>query len=154
MRGYTVIALDNPKYDANIGGALRATQCYGGSLIVVSGTRFRKWSTDTTSAYKHIPILRTGDKDIMEFVPYNCIPVAVEFISEEKSISLPMFEHPERAFYVFGAEDNTLGARVLDKCKCQVYVPTSYCMNLAATVNVVLYDRLSKAKRREQWWQK
>ncbi len=25
-----------------------------------------------------------------------------------------------------------------------VYVPTRHCMNLAATVNVVLYDRLSK----------
>jgi tRNA(Leu) C34 or U34 (ribose-2'-O)-methylase TrmL len=25
-----------------------------------------------------------------------------------------------------------------------VYIPTTGCMNLAATVNVVLYDRLSK----------
>jgi tRNA(Leu) C34 or U34 (ribose-2'-O)-methylase TrmL len=29
-----------------------------------------------------------------------------------------------------------------------IYIPTRYCMNLAATVNVVLYDRM--AKRGEQ----
>jgi len=28
-----------------------------------------------------------------------------------------------------------------------VYIPTVGCMNLAATVNVVLYDRLAKALR-------
>ena len=33
---------------------------------------------------------------------------------------------------------------VLAWCRDVVYVPTRYCMNLAATVNVVLYDRASK----------
>jgi tRNA(Leu) C34 or U34 (ribose-2'-O)-methylase TrmL len=29
-----------------------------------------------------------------------------------------------------------------------VYIPTVGCMNLAATVNVVLYDRLAKASKK------
>ena len=49
-----------------------------------------------------------------------------------------------RTFYVFGAEDATLGARTLSWCRDVIYVPTAGCMNLAATANVVLYDRLVK----------
>jgi tRNA(Leu) C34 or U34 (ribose-2'-O)-methylase TrmL len=54
------------------------------------------------------------------------------------------YVHPESAFYIFGAEDGTLGARVLERCRDRVMVPTNGCMNLAATVNVVLYDRMRK----------
>ena len=44
----------------------------------------------------------------------------------------------------FGPEDGTLGPEILAWCRDVVYVPTRYCMNLAATVNVVLYDRAAK----------
>ena len=33
---------------------------------------------------------------------------------------------------------------MVDKAHHVVYVPTHGCMNLAATVNVVLYDRMAK----------
>lgn len=52
-----------------------------------------------------------------------------------------------RAFYVFGPEDGTLGSKVLDWCPHRVMVPTRMCMNLAETVNVILYDRVAKAMR-------
>ncbi len=45
---------------------------------------------------------------------------------------------------MFGPEDGTLGDDVLSWCRDVIYVPTRYCMNLAATVNVVLYDRMQK----------
>lgn len=54
---------------------------------------------------------------------------------------------PARAFYVFGPEDGTLGSDILSWCPQRLMVPTRTCMNLAATVNVVLYDRLAKADR-------
>jgi tRNA(Leu) C34 or U34 (ribose-2'-O)-methylase TrmL len=60
---------------------------------------------------------------------------------------LPGYKHPERALYIFGPEDGTLGHDVLDWCRDVVYVPTNGCMNLAATVNVVLYDRMTKTQR-------
>ncbi|CSB46617.1 RRNA methylase%2C putative [Vibrio cholerae] len=34
---------------------------------------------------------------------------------------------------------------MVDQAHYVVYVPTHGCMNLAATVNVVLYDRLAKS---------
>ncbi|GAF89366.1 unnamed protein product, partial [marine sediment metagenome] len=34
-------------------------------------------------------------------------------------------------------------------CKHTIYIPTAYCMNLSATVNVVLYDRMNKRRINE-----
>ena len=45
---------------------------------------------------------------------------------------------------IFGPEDGSLGESVFSYCRDIIYVPTNFCMNLAATVNVVLYDRLLK----------
>ena len=87
-----------------------------------------------------MPVLRT--EDLHDAIPYDTVPVAVDLI--DGATSLKNYVHPERAFYIFGAEDATLGKRVLSWCRDTVYVPTNYCMNLAATVNVVLYDRQSK----------
>lgn len=90
--------------------------------------------------YRHLPLLRPVD--LFDLLPYDCVPVAVDLI--EGAIPLPGYVHPERAYYIFGGEDATLGERVLSRCRDVIYVPTNGCMNLAATVNVVLYDRLAK----------
>ena len=147
MCGYCVIALDNIKTPANLGGAMRAAHCYGGALIVVGGARMariHKIATDTTKAYRHIPMLWAVD--VMTHIPTDCVPVAVDLVAGARD--LRNYVHPERAFYVFGPEDGTLGATILDKCRDKVMVPTVGCMNLAATVNVVLYDRLVKRGKR------
>ena len=78
---------------------------------------------------------------------FDCIPVAVELV--ESAVPLPSYNHPSRAFYIFGAEDATLGQRVLSWCRDVIYVPMDGCMNLAATVNVVLYGRFAKNFMRE-----
>ena len=36
---------------------------------------------------------------------------------------------------------------LVDRCEAVVYLPTEGCLNLAATVNVVLYDRMLKSGR-------
>ena len=36
MRGYAAIGLNNPKIEANLGGALRAAHCYGASMIAIT----------------------------------------------------------------------------------------------------------------------
>src|SRR5690606_30290164 len=76
----------------------------------------------------------------------DCVPVAVDLL--EGATPLCEYTHPERAFYIFGPEDGTLGKAVTSWCRDVVYIPTNYCMNLAATVNVVLYDRLAKQRAR------
>ncbi|MFH7439550.1 TrmH family RNA methyltransferase, partial [Pseudomonas syringae pv. tagetis] len=52
--------------------------------------------------------------------------------------------HPDRALYIFGPEDGSLDQEIPDWCEDVVYIPTEGCMNLAATVNVVLYHRMAK----------
>jgi tRNA(Leu) C34 or U34 (ribose-2'-O)-methylase TrmL len=140
MRGYACIGLDNPKAAVNVGSALRAAGCYGAAMVAMTGNRSGKTPTDTMKQYRHRPLLRV--ENLKDVIPYDCVPVAVDLI--EGAIPLPEYEHPERAFYIFGAEDATLGERVTSWCRDTIYIPTNGCMNLAATVNVVLYDRLVK----------
>lgn len=144
-RGYACIGLHNPKHMENVGGAMRAAYCYGASLVCIQGRRFHRVGTDTPHSYQHIPVVHG---DLHSLIPYNCVPVAVELV--EGARSLVNYVHPEQAFYIFGAEDATLGKQVLEWCRDIIYIPTSTCMNLAATVNVVLYDRMSKRGKRNE----
>ncbi|MCK4674412.1 MAG: hypothetical protein KAT61_00735, partial [Gammaproteobacteria bacterium] len=73
----------------------------------------------------------------------NLSIICVEFA--ENAIALPEYRHPHDALYIFGPEDGTINQNIIDRADAVVYVPTVGCMNLAATVNVVLYDRLAKS---------
>ena len=144
-RGYAAIALDNPKSSINVGSVLRAAGIYGASLVQHSGRRYAKAPTDTMRAYRHMPLIQVDD--VLDSIPYDCVPVAVDIVPGARSLAT--YTHPERAIYVFGAEDQTLGARITSRCRDVIFVPTDGCMNLAAAVNVVLYDRMAKQERRK-----
>jgi tRNA(Leu) C34 or U34 (ribose-2'-O)-methylase TrmL len=146
MRGYAAVGLHQPKTPANVGSVLRAAGCYGVAMVAKTGNRYRQHGTDTQQAWRHLPLIQCDDLKLV--VPYDCVPVAVELVDGARS--LVAYTHPERAFYVFGPEDGTLGASVLGWCRDVIQIPTEYCMNLAATVNVVLYDRLAKQLRGEK----
>jgi tRNA(Leu) C34 or U34 (ribose-2'-O)-methylase TrmL len=141
LRGYAAIGLHRPKNALNVGSAIRAAHCYGASLIATSGQRYSRAPTDVQAGFRHIPLIQCAD--LHDVIPYDCVPVAVDLI--EGARPLHSYVHPERAFYVFGPEDGTLGKKVLSWCRDVIYVPTRDCMNLAATVNVILYDRAAKA---------
>lgn len=146
MRGFSAIGLVRPKDKANIGSVLRAAGCYDARLVALQGPRVkhrdaRTAATDTMKAWRHLPVV-VGD-DVLDMMPVGAVPVAVDLVPG--AVSLVEFEHPESAFYIFGPEDGTLGKAVTDRCAHKVMVPTRQCMNLAATVNVILYDRLAKA---------
>ena len=111
-------------------------------MVATSGGRYKRCATDTMAAFKQIPLIQVDD--LHAVVPFDCVPVAVELLPD--SIPLDRYEHPNRAFYVFGAEDGTLGKSVLSWCRDVVSIPAG-CLNLAAAVNVVLYDRTAKIRR-------
>lgn len=140
QRGFAAIGLVNPKTNLNVGMATRAAGCYQAAMVAVQGKRFHEAKTDPSSSWRHFPLIQTDD--LMSVIPYDCVPVAVEFIKE--STSLPTYVHPERAFYIFGPEDGSIPKEIMKRCRDVIYVPTQQCMNLAATVNVILYDRLAK----------
>lgn len=141
-RGYCAVGLYNPKTPTNVGAALRAVQCYGAAFLATQGARYERSCTDTMAAYRHLPLIQT--EDLHGIVPFDCVPVAVELVDDAQ----PLFnyKHPERAFYIFGPEDGTLGKNVLGFCRDKVYIPMSSatCGNLASVVSTVLYDRAMK----------
>lgn len=145
MRGICAVGLMQPKTNLNVGSVLRAGGAFGVKMVAVEGERYRKAPTDCTKQYRHIPIVQGR---LRELVPYDCVPVAVDLINGAKS--LHSYQHPERAFYVFGPEDGTLGKDVLEWCRDVIYIPTTGCLNLAGAVNVVLYDRTKKLAREER----
>lgn len=143
-RGFSSIGLMRPKHAGNVGSVLRAAFVYGARMVAIQGERTPiREAADTPQTWRHVPVLR-GD-DLRAMIPYDAIPVAVDLVPG--ATPLPSYQHPQRAFYVFGPEDGTLGKDVLAWCPQRVMVPTRTCMNLAATVNVILYDRLAKADR-------
>lgn len=148
-RGFAAIGLHMPKTGANVGSVIRAAMCYGASSVCVSGERIGaqqiKHATNTIAGHKHIPVFRG---DLRDLIPYGSVPVCVDLVDDAESLC--DFKHPHSAFYVFGPEDGTLGKAIMDWCPRRVMVPTRHCMNLAATVNVVLYDRLAKQMRSKE----
>lgn len=121
-RGYAVVALDHPKFGGNIGAAMRAAFCYDARLVVIAGQRFRREQPDTPQAWRHIPTLEVAE--VMDALPYDCIPVAVDLLPG--ATPLPKFVHPERAFYIFGAEDRTLDHEIVSRCPHKVVVPDAH----------------------------
>lgn len=143
-RGYAAIGLFNPKTNINVGSVIRASAAYGAAMVGIQGARFKPSATDPGSNHLHMPVIQSAN--LLDLVPYDCVPVAVEFIKSAQS--LVTYKHPERAFYILGPEDGSISNEILRKCRDVVYVPTHQCMNLAATANVILYDRLAKQQLR------
>ncbi|TWC34126.1 tRNA(Leu) C34 or U34 (ribose-2'-O)-methylase TrmL [Pseudomonas sp. SJZ079] len=140
---YCCIGLSNPKSPENVGSVMRAAGCYGVNSVFYSGTRYARakdFVTDTKRVHLDIPLIAIDD--LQSIIPLGCTPVAVELV--EGARPLPEYTHPDRAIYFFGPEDGSLDKSIRDWCEDVVYVPTQGSMNLAATVNVVLYDRLAK----------
>lgn len=142
-RGFAAVGLHAPKTPSNIGSVLRAAHCFGAALVAASGRRYQYSPADTTKGYRHLPLLQVND--LFDAIPHDCVPVAIDLIDGARDIT--NYIHPERAFYIFGPEDGTLGKAITDRCRDKVFVPTAYCLNLAGCVNVVLYDRQAKQAR-------
>lgn len=143
-RGFACVGLDQPKFDENVGGVLRAAGIFEVSLVALNGSRLRGGGRDTMRAYRHVPVVFAAD--VLSVLPLDCVAVAVDFLPN--AIALPQYVHPERAFYLFGGEDRTLNADMRERCRDAIMIPTQISLNLAACVNVVLYDRAAK---RNEW---
>ena len=142
-RGFAAIGLDRIKCNHNLGGVFRAAGVFGASLVVVSGQRIGKFSTDTMKAHRHIPCVEADD--LWTQIPYGAQPVVIELV--EGARSLDAFIHPESAFYVFGPEDGSVKPQYVKSAAHVVQIPAG-CLNVAAAVNVVLYDRIAKQRRK------
>jgi len=145
------IGLMNPKGAENVGGVMRAAGCYQADQVFYSGLRYdraMKLNTDTKNISSVIPLINIDSlnvNNLIEAVEAGTIIVCVDLI--EGATPLPEFEHPDNVLYIFGPEDGTISQAIVDRADHVVFVPTVGCMNLAASVNVLLYDRLAKSSR-------
>ncbi|GAB5381039.1 MAG: RNA methyltransferase [Aliiglaciecola sp.] len=140
------IGLINPKSPSNVGAVLRAAGCYGASKIFYTGKRYahaKAYATDTKDRLRDIDLKEV--EHIFSDVPRSIRKIAIELV--EGATPLPHFKHPTDAIYIFGPEDGSIPQEVIDQCDEVLYVPTRGCMNLAASVNVLLYDRLAKSSK-------
>jgi tRNA(Leu) C34 or U34 (ribose-2'-O)-methylase TrmL len=148
---FVTIGLINPKNTANVGSVMRAAGCYQADQVLYSGQRYDralKMSTDTKNMSASIPLTNIetlGVYSLADAVDLETKIVCVDLI--QGATPLPAFNHPEKALYIFGPEDGTIDQKVVDRADFVVFVPTIGCMNLAASVNVLLYDRLAKSAR-------
>lgn len=157
---HVTIGLTNPKTPSNVGGIMRAAGCYSVDQVIYTGHRYThaakfigsKNNTDTQKLGEKIPLIAIEDflqlkqpsiKQQLAKLPESTKIICVDLV--EGATPLPHFQHPDQALYVFGPEDGTICQEVIDQADDVVYVPTVGCMNLAASVNVLLYDRLAKS---------
>lgn len=142
------IGLINPKTPENVSRVMRAAGNFRVDRVLYTGERYPRavrLNPDIPNISRQVSenVSLTGVSDLLENVPGNTKIICVEFA--ENAQALPEFEHPDKALYIFGPEDGTIDQKIIDRADEVIYVPTMGCLNLAASVVVVLYDRLAKS---------
>jgi tRNA(Leu) C34 or U34 (ribose-2'-O)-methylase TrmL len=136
------VLLINPKYEHNVGAALRACSCWGvptlrwtGGRVRFDDRRERIPREERMKGYRDVDWRRTQKP----LEGLSGTPVAIEVRANTECLTT--FVHPEDAIYVFGPEDGSIPRPYLALCHRFVFIPTAHCLNLAAAVNVVLAHR-------------
>lgn len=150
----SAILLIDPKYDRNVGAVLRAAHCFGASELRWTGRRVSKLPVkggrlpreERMRQYRNVKFHHDSDEFtvIDRFEEEGFVPVCMEI--SPSAIALPRFEHPERALYVFGPEDNDVPKGIRLRCHQFVRIPTASRtpLNLACAVNVTLAFRYTQ----------
>lgn len=144
-RGFFGIGIFHTKSPQNVGTLWRSAHNFGAAFAFTVGKRYQREASDTTKAWRHVPLYHYLDlDDLIEHLPLDCRLVGVEL--DNRAHSLGGFVHPERACYLLGAEDHGLNPETLRRCHSLVYVPgAERCLNVSVAGSIVLYDRQAKA---------
>jgi tRNA G18 (ribose-2'-O)-methylase SpoU len=139
-RGYFGIGIERTKIEANVGTLWRSAHIFGAAFIFTIGRRYRHQASDTTKAWRSIPLLHYGDfEEFYARLPIDAQLVGVEL--DESAVPIQRFNHPERAVYLLGAEDSGLSKQALDKAHQLVVLPGKFCLNVAVAGSIVMHDR-------------
>lgn len=141
-RGYFGVAAYRPKTSANVGSLWRTAGLFGAAFLGTVGHRYAKQPSDTENTAGHTPLMHYADlDDLLDHLPHGCPLIGVEL--DPRAIPLDSFQHPLRALYLMGAEDNGLPPAVLNRCHHIVQIPTVHprSMNVACAGSIVLGHR-------------
>lgn len=138
------IALQNPKGVDNVGYVIRAAGCFAASHVHYSGDRYDRAARFSGATAKHLDNVSLHKAEsLLDACPEGFTKVAVELVLGAEPLT--EFKHPEKAFYIFGPEDGSLDQTTVNACDHVVFIPATNSLNLAASVNVLLYDRSAKS---------
>jgi tRNA G18 (ribose-2'-O)-methylase SpoU len=152
-RGYFGIGIAAGKTPENVGTLWRTAHAFGAAFIFTVEHRYpdRYSPTDTTKADRHVPLYDHLDAEaFLQSLPVGASLIGVEYGEHAAYVPqpLPEFAHPDRAVYLLGAEDRGIPRELQKECESLIYVPADYCLNVAVTGSMVLYDRTAKVVRR------
>lgn len=142
-RGYCGIGVESICFLQNLGTLWRSAQILKAGFIFTINKRYEDMRTDTMKSWKHIPLFEFSDMEHF----YSSLPKASTLIGielDEKSVPLMTYEHPQRAVYLLGSEDNGLSSEALSICKDVIQIPGEFSLNVSTAGSIILYDRLVK----------
>ncbi len=142
-QGYCAIGVYQGKTEHNIGTLWRSAYILGASYIFTIEKKYKKQSSDVLRTWSRIPLFHHKTfEEFMNHIPYDCRLVAIEI--DDTAEDLSTFQHPKRAIYLLGSENNGLPKSVLDKCHYIVRLKGNSSLNVGVTGSIVLHDRCSK----------
>lgn len=150
-RGFFCIGIERYKTGANVGSLWRSASLYEASILFTVGRPYGNKkdckNADTVKAFKHTPLMHFEDPAGLKLsLPRSTVLVGVELTDSAQWID--EFDHPERACYVLGSEDNGLSRAMIDACHRIVKLPGRMSMNVACAGTVVMHDRWTKRDKR------
>lgn len=142
-RGFFGIGIINTKTEANIGTLWRSAYNFGASFIYTIGKRYKHQCSDTTKAWRQIPLYHYNDFDqFYSQIPYDCKLVGIEL--DDRAHPIKNFVHNDRSIYLLGAEDLGIPKEYLNKCHSIIQLPGVHCLNVASSGTIVMFDRINK----------
>lgn len=141
-RGFYGVAVYRPKREINVGCLWRSATVYGAAFLATIGRRYERQAADTPNSPLHIPLHHYTDlDDLVAHLPHSCPLIGVEL--DERAIALDRFDHPVRALYLLGAEDDGLPPAVLARCHQVVQIPSVLprSLNVAVAGSLVIAHR-------------
>lgn len=95
---------------------------------------------------KHIPLREYNDfETFIKTIPRDTDIIGIEL--DDNADDIITFEHPQRAIYILGAEDNGIPQDCLRQCDKIIKIPfDKNSFNVAVSGSIVIYDRILKAK--------
>ena len=143
QKGYCAIGVFRGKTSHNLGTLWRSAYILGAAYIFTVEGRYKKQSSDVVRAWSRIPLFNYKNfEDLMSSIPYDCRLIGVEI--DDSAQLLHKFEHPKRAIYLLGSEDNGLPKYVRNKCHLMIKIPGNSSLNVGVTGSIVLHDRATK----------
>ena len=141
--GYCAIGVYRGRTEHNLGTLWRSAFILGAAYIFTVDHKYKKQTSDVVKAWSRIPLFHYKNfDDLLNNIPYDCRLVGVEL--DDNATYLHEFDHPKRAIYLLGSEDEGLPDFIKEKCHYLIRLPGNSSLNVAVTGSIVLHDRVSK----------